>query len=242
MWKTARKFDMYGLYGSLQVMGLADRPYRAYKVKCTVCGHEFVYQAKEIMDRGEKGCAYCTAISKDEERLKKAREYIGHTFGSLEVKDVLGFRPYCGRKEIFVLCECKQCGSLTEIWLSRLKQGGASVCSQCCQKNLKTGHEITKMSAKDGTSVIALKRANLNKNNTSGFRGVSYIKKLDKYRAYINFKRKQYNLGLYSDIKDAVKARKAAEEHIYGDFLKYYAEVYPENWKKIERYAPKLGE
>lgn len=98
------------------------------------------------------------------------------------------------------------------------------------------------MSAKDGTSVIALKRANLNKNNTSGFRGVSYIKKLDKYRAYINFKRKQYNLGLYSDIKDAVKARKAAEEHIYGDFLKYYAEAYPENWEKIKKYAPKNGE
>lgn len=72
MWKTARKFDMYGLYGSLQVMGLADRPYRAYKVKCTVCGHEFIYKANEVMDRGEKGCAHCAAIAKDEERLKKS--------------------------------------------------------------------------------------------------------------------------------------------------------------------------
>lgn len=64
--------------------------------------------------------------------------------------------------------------------------------------------------------------------------GVSYYAKYGKYRAYINFQRKQYYLGLYEKIDDALKARKSAEENIYGNFLKWYQDTYPEEWKRIK--------
>ncbi|MEY8396201.1 hypothetical protein AALB64_15525 [Lachnospiraceae bacterium 45-P1] len=59
--------------------------------------------------------------------------------------------------------------------------------------------------------------------------------KLQKYRAYINFQRKQYSLGLFSRIEDAVAARKEAERQIYGDFLRWYEEAYPENWERLKQ-------
>lgn len=58
---------------------------------------------------------------------------------------------------------------------------------------------------------------------------------LGKYRAYINFKRKQYYLGLYEKIEDAVFARKQAEKHVYGEFLDWYASEHPEEWEKINK-------
>lgn len=45
----------------------------------------------------------------------------------------------------------------------------------------------------------------LQKNNTSGFRGVSYLKN-NKYRAYIVVDYKQIHLGLFNDKIDAAKA------------------------------------
>lgn len=33
-------------------------------------------------------------------------------------------------------------------------------------------------------------------------------------------------------LEDAEKARKSAEKNIYGDFLKWYSEEFPQKWKK----------
>lgn len=49
------------------------------------------------------------------------------------------------------------------------------------------------------------------KNNTSGVKGVSFHKPSGKWRAYISKDRKVKALGLYTDIEDAIAARKAAE-------------------------------
>lgn len=46
--------------------------------------------------------------------------------------------------------------------------------------------------------------------STSGFTGISWHRKTGKWRAQVMFKGKGYHLGLYSDISDAVAARKAA--------------------------------
>lgn len=55
----------------------------------------------------------------------------------------------------------------------------------------------------------------LNKNSTTGQKGVSYQKKLGTYRAYITINRKQIHLGSFATIEEAVKARKAAEEKYF---------------------------
>ena len=52
------------------------------------------------------------------------------------------------------------------------------------------------------------------KNNKSGFRGVSWHKKSNKWRAFISVNRKQISLGLFNLKKDAVNSRKTAERKI----------------------------
>lgn len=58
----------------------------------------------------------------------------------------------------------------------------------------------------------------ISKNNNSGIIGVSFRKDKNKWRAYINDNYKQINLGHYSNIEDAIKARLLAEKTMYGDF------------------------
>ena len=42
-----------------------------------------------------------------------------------------------------------------------------------------------------------------------------YDKRSGKWQAYINFKKKRYNLGYFRDIEDAVKERRLAEERLH---------------------------
>ncbi len=56
------------------------------------------------------------------------------------------------------------------------------------------------------------------KNNTSGYKGVSFVNHCKKWRAYIEYDKKRYNLGLFKNIDDAIKARIDAEIKYFGEF------------------------
>ena len=58
--------------------------------------------------------------------------------------------------------------------------------------------------------------------NFSGVRGVYFERKTGKYRARLKFQGKLYNLGSFTRLEDAVKARQRGEEEIYGKFLADY--------------------
>jgi len=58
--------------------------------------------------------------------------------------------------------------------------------------------------------------AKLSENNKTGFRGVSYRKNRNKYRAYLMVNRKQVSLGHYHKYIDAVKARIKGEKKYFG--------------------------
>ena len=84
----------------------------------------------------------------------------------------------------------------------------------------------------DGTSVTKLEKASdhLFSTNTSGYNGVYWSRKNQKWVAQIGFKGKIYYLGSYDRIEDAVEARKKAENRVYGEFLEQYYETHhPEN-------------
>ena len=57
-----------------------------------------------------------------------------------------------------------------------------------------------------------------NKNNTSGHKGITWSKKDNKWMAYIYYKNRFKNLGLYSNFDDAVATREKAEEQYFGEF------------------------
>ena len=55
-------------------------------------------------------------------------------------------------------------------------------------------------------------------NNTYGFRGVSFDKRRNKFRAYIKVNGKQISLGYYLDFKEAKKARLEGEKKYFKEF------------------------
>jgi HNH endonuclease len=57
-----------------------------------------------------------------------------------------------------------------------------------------------------------------NKNNKSGFKGVSWSKRRRKWLAQIGFEGKQINLGCRYDIYEAVKLRNDAALKLHGKF------------------------
>ncbi len=57
--------------------------------------------------------------------------------------------------------------------------------------------------------------AKVRENNTSGHKGVSWSNRQQRWYAYITHQQRMQNLGLYTDINDAVAARKAAEARLH---------------------------
>lgn len=55
----------------------------------------------------------------------------------------------------------------------------------------------------------------IQKNNTSGAKGISWNSKLNKWEVYIHFQRKKKGLGYFSSMEDALAARKAAESNMW---------------------------
>lgn len=58
-----------------------------------------------------------------------------------------------------------------------------------------------------GTILTLLEKKEANRNNSTGVRGVSFDKQKGKYHAYIGFQGRLYNLGHYSTLEEAAKAR-----------------------------------
>lgn len=60
----------------------------------------------------------------------------------------------------------------------------------------------------------------LRKTNSSGHKGVSWDKNTSKWIAYICCDNKQYNLGYYLTIAEAVAARTAGEKILHGEYAR----------------------
>lgn len=58
----------------------------------------------------------------------------------------------------------------------------------------------------------------LQKNNTSGYPGVNWAKREQKWRARIKVDGKEKHLGYFDDKNDAIAAKKYAEEKYFGEF------------------------
>lgn len=58
----------------------------------------------------------------------------------------------------------------------------------------------------------------ISRRNTSGYKGVSWEKRPQKWQAYITHNRKMMSLGKFDDILDAARAYNAAAMKLYGEF------------------------
>lgn len=183
----------------------------------------------------DAGCMVCRKKERDTQRLQAAQQYIALKSGDLEVKEIMGIREYSGKRLLFVRCQCS-CGNFVEVPLNKIKSHQVLTCGHNRQALLEAG-KITIESLRIGGTLVSTidGQRKMNKNNTTGHVGVSYISRYQKYRAYISFRRKQYHLGLYECQEDAINARKEAEKRIFGTFLDWYATEYPEQWAKLQK-------
>lgn len=139
---------------------------------------------------------------------------VGNRYGKLQV---LAYEEKRSRVHYWrCLCDC---GNESVVSQTCLKAGRTKSCG-CIGKN----NIYQNMGFEDGTSVAKLHarmEGKLTKANRSGANGVYQNKKSGKWVAQITFRGKTKYLGSFSEIEDAIRARKEAEE-IYQDFLLGY--------------------
>ena len=150
--------------------------------------------------------------------LPTKENLIGRRFGKLEVIGRSDKRGSRGARTV-PLWECRcECGAICYKATDTLTNPEISMCNDCVGK-YATEKARAKAGFVDGTQISKITSTKLISTNTSGCRGVYFDKRTGKYRARLKFKGKIMNFGSYKNFEDAVKARKDAEQRIYGEFL-----------------------
>lgn len=75
-----------------------------------------------------------------------------------------------------------------------------------------------KQNLRKSNDLLNSRNRSLSSNNTSGYKGVCWRTREQKWRAYITYEGKRIELGLYDDINDAVKARRKADEKYFKEW------------------------
>lgn len=147
------------------------------------------------------------------------KDISGQRFGRLTAIKSIGKK---GDDYIWeLICDC---GNTAQSSVTPLFNGSVKSCGCYRTDVIKSCAE--KLHYIDGTLVESIKSQKIRSDNTSGTRGVTQIKATGKWRACITFKGKHYHLGVYTNLIDAIQARKKAEAMIFGDFLKWYDDNY----------------
>jgi len=113
-------------------------------------------------------------------------------------------------------CQCG-CDKKTIVFRSveSLKNSGKKQSCGCLLSEISTETNNNTFNYVDGTRIESIKDQKLLSNNKSGIRGVHFDSHAKKWRAVIYFQGNQIHLGLFTDIDDAAKARKKAEEEYF---------------------------
>jgi hypothetical protein len=85
----------------------------------------------------------------------------------------------------------------------------------------KTNNKIVNL--RDATNKQNQENVPLQVNNTSGYRGVSFDKRLKKFRAYVCHNRQQTTLGFFATSEAAATAAKKARDQFFTHHLTEYA-------------------
>ena len=150
--------------------------------------------------------------------MKQYSDLTGKKFGTLtvlELSDRYGTRG--ARKQRLWKCLC-DCGEITYKATDVLNNPSISMCKTCAGKySAKKAREGAGFV--DGTQLSRIRNISEKSDNVSGVRGVYLNTKTGKYRARIKLQGKMRNLGTFTNLEDAVKARRIAEEETFGAYL-----------------------
>lgn len=158
----------------------------------------------------------------------KRMDITGQRFGRLIAINPTDMRS---RGSVVWHCRC-DCGNEINVSYNDIVYCNMKSCG--CQKREHETNLGQYLGRTNGTAIAMLKSRKVFSNNTTGYRGVYFVK--GKYLARIVFQKKQYYLGKYDTAEDAAEARRQAEEILFAGFSNYY-----EKWKKIADADPKWG-
>jgi hypothetical protein len=196
-----------------------------WKCRCTRCG-TIIEVPQKNLGTAQKDCG-C-----QRRQLRKPIP-IGTVFGRLKV---IGLGSVTDGHGYTYLCECS-CEKHTRLYVrgDSLQSGGTSSCgclhNDLFKKVIKTAHKINYV---DNTCINVILTDKPQSNNTSGVRGVTWHKGAKKWAASIQYKKRKYYLGYYDDLSEAERVVSEARKHVLVDFVAWYSEKYPEQYKKIE--------
>lgn len=190
------------------------------------CGNEVTASANALLMGRNTSCG-CATI----ERMKSyAKDITNQRFGRLVAL-------YPTDKRVFdsVLWHCKcDCGNEIDIPLTSLNSGNSRSCG-CMLKDYAKNELRENLHYIDKTCIEMIKPKKLRSDNTSGHTGVVAMR--NKWHAQICFKGKNYHLGTYEKIEDAIHERELAEEKKFGEFLEWYESQKKENEEKATHRA-----
>ncbi len=129
----------------------------------------------------------------------------GKRFARLVVLEELGDNK--------VKCQC-DCGKITIIGKTRVVGGYTKSCG--CLNRDRSAENLRSLT-KDGGKMFKnrLKSNKLPSNNTSGVKGVYFDKSRGLWAAELKIRGKKHFLGRFLELKDAIEARKIAEEKYF---------------------------
>ena len=139
--------------------------------------------------------------------MRQRRDLVGVTHDRLTVVREERER---GKEMLVVRCSC---GTIKKI--PRQHWGLVRSCGCLLSENGKAHGtaNLSKVHAdirRYGTHLALISRTEPNKRNKSGYIGVWFNPKTQKYEAYINVNRRKKNLGSYANLTDAIRARQEA--------------------------------
>lgn len=208
-------------FGEWTVIDNSEKPYHV-KCKCS-CGKIKNISKSSLRLGKSKSCGHLRTEKLISKRFDSTdKKILGKKFDRLTpIKRVNS----SGRAEYFCLCDC---GNEVIVKGGYLLSGKTNSCGclkiETSKENIdkikELGFEKNKKAFVEGTNLNSLTQKK-SKNNSSGYKGVSKMKS-GKYRAYINFERKQKHLGTFDTLEEAVLARKKAEKKYFEPILKKY--------------------
>lgn len=166
--------------------------------KSKSCGHVW-YENLGDKDFGKK-VRICKYKKSDEKVL-------GKTFGELKVLKRVNLTG-----ESRYLCKCS-CGKEVEVSGADLLNGSTKSCGHKRMEQREIKDKLV-----DGTSLYRITEK-LSKNNSSGYKGVTYDKQLKKFRAHLTLNYKKIHLGAYDTAEEAYQARLAGEQKYFMPIL-----------------------
>lgn len=214
-----RKIQDGDKFGYWIVLSKADK--RRYLCRCQ-CGTVKAVDYGSLLSGSSKscGCLYRAERRKIDEKRIDAR-FLGRKLGRLTPIKRLPGTPDSVRS-LKYLCRC-DCGKEIVMTVEQLKKARSCGClrrenSAVLMDSIKeAGYDKIQDARIDGTITYSLVQKT-RRNNTSGIKGVSRLKN-GKYRAYLNLRRTQINLGYYDTLEEAALARREGEKLYYKPIL-----------------------